>query len=347
MNATIEWLLEGGPYIRYRTRLDLMRLPEDHPLVVADREAMLTEPLVQDLVAELAAWPGPAIASHKSAGQFFHKLTFLADLGLRCGDPGLDAVVERIIALRSAEGPFGLVMNIGAAHGGSGTDQVAWALCDTPLIEYALLKFGMAEAPRVRAAGEYLLQLGRTDAESGRMGWPCAVSSTLGGWRGPGRKDDPCPFANLAMLKMAAQHPAWQDTPQTRMGAETLLTLWSESLSRHPYIFYMGNDFRKLKTPFIWYDLLHVLDALTQFPWLSDDPRLSEMLDLLVSKADGAGRFTAESVWQAWSAWEFGQKKTPSRWLTLVADRILLRVKRLELEDVKVDEDTKHEGTKR
>lgn len=343
MNAPVEWLLEGAPYIRYRTRRDLLGRPETDPQTAADRDAMLREPLVEALVAELAAWPGPAIASHKSASQFFQKLTFLADLGLRGGDPGMAAVIEQITSLRSPEGPFALRMNIGSAHGGSGQDQLAWALCDTPLIGYALLRFGMASDPRVHAAGEHLMGLGRTDPAAGRMGWPCAVSASLGGWRGPGRKDDPCPFANLAMLKMAAQHSAWRDAPETRAGAEILLGLWQDSLTRHPYIFYMGADFRKLKAPFIWYDLLHVLDVLTQFDWLSGDPRLADMLAVLTEKADAQGRFTAESVWQPFAAWEFGQKKAPSRWLTLLAHRILARNARLEQlglehEDAKADE---------
>jgi hypothetical protein len=34
---------------------------------------------------------------------------------------------------------------------------------------------------------------------------------------------------------------------------------------------------------------------------------------------------TSESVWQTWKAWEFGQKQAPSRWLTLLAHRILAR----------------------
>jgi hypothetical protein len=87
----------------------------------------------------------------------------------------------------------------------------------------------------------------------------------------------------------------------------------------------MGTDFRKLKVPFVWYDLLHVLDVLTQFPWLLHDPRLQEMAGLLADKADAGGRFTLESAWQAWGAWEFGQKRAPSRWLTLLAHRILRR----------------------
>jgi hypothetical protein len=88
----------------------------------------------------------------------------------------------------------------------------------------------------------------------------------------------------------------------------------------------MGTDFRKLKVPFVWYDLLHTLDVLTRFEWLWADPRLLDMLERLKSKANDQGRFTIESVWTAWKDWEFGQKKQPSRWLTLLAWRILQRV---------------------
>ncbi len=319
-NSTLAWLLEGAPYIEYRTRRDLLDQPEDDPQVAAARRAMLADPQVQGLVAELAGWPGKVISSHKSAGQPFHKLTFLADLGLQADDPGMDAIIQRILSHQSAQGPFALPMNIAESYGGSGQEQWAWALCDAPLILYALLKFGLGEDERVISAAGHLVGLVRDN------GWPCAVSPELGSWRGPGRKEDPCPFANLAMLKALAQAPAWRDGAAARAGAGSLLALWAESRERHPYIFYMGNDFRKLKAPFIWYDLLHVLDVLSQFPFLRDDPRMQEMTAVLADKAGEQGRFTPESVWQAWNGWEFGQKKIPSRWLTLLALRILRRM---------------------
>jgi hypothetical protein len=50
------------------------------------------------------------------------------------------------------------------------------------------------------------------------------------------------------------------------------------------------------------------------------------MLDLVKSKADGDGRFTPESIWTAWKDWDFGQKKAPSKGLTLFIQRILKRV---------------------
>ncbi len=320
MQAPIDWLLEGELWIEYRTRLDLLGQSESEPQVASAREGLLADPRVMALLAELSRWPGIVISSHKSAGQPFHKLTFIADLGLKPGDRGVDEIIGRVLEHQSDEGPFQLSTNIPTHFGGTGTDQWAWALCDAPLSVYALSKFGLAEHPAVRAATHHLLGLVRDN------GWPCAVSKELGKFRGPGRKDDPCPFANLAMLKALSAIPEQRDSSQCWTGAETLLSLWDESLTQHPYMFFMGTDFRKLKVPLVWYDLLHVLDVLSGFPWLKGDQRLLDMAGLLSSKADDQGRFTLESVWTAWKEWEFGQKKQPSRWLTLLAWRILARL---------------------
>jgi hypothetical protein len=320
MDAPIDFLLEGESYIEYRARRDLLGQPESDPRVASARSGMLASPPVQNLVAELSGWPGKVIASHKSAGQPFHKLTFIADLGLKSGDPGMDKIIAGILAHQSPEGPFQLTMNISEGYGGDAREQWAWALCDAPLVVYALAKFGLQEHPAFRKAVDYLMGLVREN------GWPCAVSQELGNFRGPGRKSDPCPFATLAMLKALSEIEELRDSPACQIGAETLLSLWSKSLTQHPYIFYMGTDFRKIKVPFVWYDLLHTLDVLTRFEWLRDDPRLQDMLENLKSKAGDRGRFTPESVWATWKDWEFGQKKTPSRWLTFAAWRIIARV---------------------
>jgi len=317
MKAPMDWLLESEPWIEYRTRLDLLGQPEEDPQVSSTRVAMLGDARVQGLLAELSGWPGTVISSHKSAGQPFHKLTFIADLGLRASDPGMDVIIARVLEHQSAEGPFQLSTNIPVHFGGTGQDQWAWALCDAPLTVYSLVKFGLKDDLRVKAATSYLAGLVRDN------GWPCAVSKELGKFRGPGRKDDPCPFANLAMLKALSVTEEWRDSPVCHTGANALLELWSESTTKHPYMFFMGTDFRKLKVPLVWYDLLHVLDVLTRFPWLWEDTRLRDVLEVLKSKADDQGRFSLESVWTAWKDWEFGQKKEPSRWLTLSAWRIL------------------------
>jgi len=319
IKAPVDWLLAGDPWVEYRTRIDLLG-ENKTKAVQASRRAILESPLVGGLLDELQQWPWKVISSHKSAGQPFHKLTFLADIGLCVEDPPVARIVKRIASSRSDEGPFALPMNIPEHFGGTGKDQSAWALCDTPLLTYALTCFGLGKDPGVRAAAGYLVGLVRDN------GWPCAVSRELGSFRGPGRKEDPCPFANLAMLKLLSATDSLRDGPAAASGAEALLSAWKESRTRHPYMFYMGTDFRKLKAPFIWYDILHVLDVLSRFPSRRRDKRLLEMAGLLEGKADREGRFTVESIWTAWKDWEFGQKKEPSRWLTLLAHRILARL---------------------
>lgn len=320
MNIPIDWLLAGEPWVAYRTRLDLLGEWETSPSVISSRQAMLESAEVKSVLTELMNWPGTVISSHKSAGQLFHKLTFIAGLGLKAGDPGMDRIISRILEHQAEEGPFQLPVNIPTHFGGNNQDTWAWALCDAPLTTYALAKFGLQDEIAVNQSIVYLMNLVRDN------GWPCAVSKELGNFRGPGRKDDPCPFANLAMLKALSVFDNLRESSAAHNGVETLLYLWQESQIQHPYIFYMGTDFRKLKVPFVWYDLMHVLDVLTNFPWVLTDSRLLEMVDLMKSKADDKGRFTLESIWTVWKGWDFGQKKVPSRWLTLMAWRIIKRL---------------------
>jgi hypothetical protein len=320
LKETIEWLLEGEPWVEYRTRVDLLCQSESNLKVAHTRKEMINHPKVQSLLEELKDWPGTVISSHKSAGQPFHKLSFVADLGLRKGDPYIDEIVGKVFEHKSAEGPFQLPTNIPKHFGGSGSDEWAWALCDAPIVVYSLARFGFGKEEQVQRAVKYMVGLIRDN------GWPCAVSKELGKFRGPGRKGDPCPYTTLVMLKMLLQFEEWAESKEVHVGAESLLDLWSKSRELHPYMFYMGTDFRKLKAPFVWYDILHVLDTLSQFSWLKGDPRLQEMEWTVKSKANDKGRYTPESEWKAWKGWDFGQKKEPSRWLTVLALRVLKRI---------------------
>jgi hypothetical protein len=319
MSELTNWLLEGQPWVEYRTRLDLMDQSETNPQVLQARKAMLAHSWVKSLVAELSEWPGPILKSHKSAGHLLHKLTFVADLGLRANDPGMSQIVQRIFEHRSPENVFQILVNINSHYGGTGKDQFAWMLCDAPLVTYALVKFGLAKSREVQEVVSYLTSLIREN------GWPCAVTSELGNFRGPGRKADPCPYANLVMLKLLAQFPESHADVSVKTGVEVLLSLWEQRKERRPYLFAMGSGFKKLKAPLVWYDILHVADVLTQIPWVRSDERLLEMVEIIKSKADENGFFTPESVWRDWKDWSFGKKRNPSQWLTLVSQRILKR----------------------
>ena len=319
MDALLAWLLEGPSWVRYRALVDLAHEPETSPDVHAARRAMLEDPQVSALIQELQGWPGVVLNSHKSAGQLYHKLRFAADLGLRWDDPGIPEVVRAAMAHQSEQGPFQLSMAVSVAHGGTGHEDRGWALCDAPVIVGTLCELGLSGETTVRRAVDTIAGLARDN------GWPCAVSPELKGFRGPGRKGDPCPCATLACVEMELAAGILHEQ-QTRDGAEALLTQWSERRESHPYMFYMGTDFCRLKAPFIWYDILHVTDALSRIPWLRQDPRLHDMVSVIMEEVRADGRATPGSVWMAWKDWEFGQKKVPSRWVTLLVERVRQRV---------------------
>jgi hypothetical protein len=315
----INWLLDGEPWVEYRTRIDLFNGSENEPEVKVAYDAILAHLNIQNMITELSDWPGPILKSHKKAGHHLHKLGFLADIGLKADDPGIANISQQIKQNKSPEDQFQVLVNIKPGYGGTGEDQYAWMLCDAPLVTYALVKFGEGKTPEVNNALNNLVELQREN------GWPCSVSPELGKFRGPGRKSDPCPYATLVMLQLLAQFPEKHNDPAVKIGVETILSLWEQRKERRPYLFAMGTDFSKLKAPLIWYDILHVTDVLTQISWTLEDQRLQEMIEIVRQKADAIGRFTAESIWIDWKTWEFGQKKEPSRWITLAAQRVLKR----------------------
>ena len=320
MTVLIDWLLEGPPWVEYGTRLDLLHQAGDAPAVRSARGCVAAHGSIRGIIEVLSKWPGPPLKSHKSAGHPLHLLSFLADVGLGVGDPGVEPILSRVLAHQAPEGPFQVLANINPRYGGTGEDQWVWMLCDAPLVLCSLVKLGFRDDPRVRGAVEYLVSLGREN------GWPCGVCPDLGKFRGPGRRADPCPYATLLTLKLLAQLPEMHSSSAAHAGAESLLTLWEQRRERRPYLFAMGSGFEKLKAPLIWYDILHVTDVLSRFGWLREDSRLRQMASSVASKADEEGRFIAESVWLHWKGWDFGQKREPSRWLTLVAQRMLARV---------------------
>jgi len=317
----IKWLLQSDePWTRYRTMVDLLHRPEDHPEVRAARAQMLAHPQVQELIAQAGTWPGPALKRHNDASHPIYTFSTLADFGLRVDDPGMGAGVEALLDHQAPEGAFQTRVNVAESFGGTGEDTWSWMVCDAPTLLYSVQAMGLRDDPRVQRAVDHLVGL------VGENGWRCVVAPELGKFRGPGRKADPCPIANLYALKALAQVPEMLGSPAARTGAEMLLWHWEHQAGRKLYLFGIGTDFRKLKYPFVWYDILHVVDTLSRFPFVQGDSRFREMVGTITAQADEQGLYTATSMYRAWKSWPFADKKSPSPWLTFLVLRILKRI---------------------
>ena len=112
-----------------------------------------------------------------------------------------------------------------------------------------------------------------------------------------------------------------------------LLSHWEQRSKNKFYLFGIGTDFRKLKYPFVWYDILHIVEILSRFSVARLDPRFEQMLSELSAsgEVDDMGRYTATSMYQAWKGWSFADKKVPSPWLTFLVLRILKRTGKIQL----------------
>ena len=324
----IQWLLESDePWTRYRTLVDLLDRPEDDPEVQAARADMLAHPQVQAMMAEATTWGDRPLKRHNDASHPIYKFSTLADFGVRADDAGIRSGIEAVMAHQSPEGAFQTVVNIPRAFGGTDEDTWTWMLCDAPTLLYALLAMGLGDDElrpepaegRVQQAVDHLVSL------VDENGWRCRCAPELGKFRGPGRKADPCPIVNVYALKALAQVPELLDSPATRAGAEMVVWHWEHQTERKIYMFGIGTTFRRLKYPFVWYDILHVVDVLSRFPFVHDDPRFQEMVKTITAQADEDCRYTAGSMYRAWKGWSFADKKNPSPWLTFLVLRVLKR----------------------
>ena len=320
-NGAVEWLLGSGePWTQYRTLVDILGKSEGDVEAEDVRSEMVAHPQVHELIREAADWPGYTLRRHNDAKHPIYKLSTLADFGLSAEDPGMLEVVEKVLAHQSSDGAFQSPINIPEAFGGTNEDLWTWIACDAPTLLYSLLSLGLGGDRRVERAITHLADLVDDN------GWRCTAAPELGRFKGPGKRSDPCPIANVYALKAISVAPKWIDSRAAHRGAEMLLSHWEQRGQRKYYLFGIGTDFSKLKYPFIWYDILHVTDVLSRFPFARDDSRFREMLDTLIVQADEDGRYTAASMYRAWNGWSFADKKRPSPWLTMLVMRIRRRV---------------------
>jgi hypothetical protein len=314
------------PWTRYRTLVDLLDRPQEDAQVQATLGEMLAHRQIRALIAEASTWGDRPLKRHNDAGHPIYAFSTLADFGLQAGDPGLGASVDAVLAHQSPAGAFQTLLNIPPRFGGTGEDTWTWLPCDAPTLLYAVLALN-AQGPipsdrnqRIQMAADHLA------SQVEDNGWRCRGSPEVGRFRGPGRKTDPCPIANVYALKALSLVPHLADSRATRAGTETLLGHWERQAERKIYLFGIGTDYRKLKYPFVWYNVLHVVEVLSRFPFVHADPRFLEMVQAITCQADGGGRYTATSMYRAWKGWSFANKKEPSPWLTYLVLRILQRL---------------------
>ena len=305
-------------WLKYAILLHLCHEPKDN--LVEIRNAALADNRIKSYLIDVANYHRTLVTNHKNPDLTIHKLLFLLDVGFDTEVPEIKTAVDEILKHRDEYAIFQSLTNVPKHFGGAGVDVFSWCLCDAPLLLSVLLKVGMDYYEYIKPGVDHLVSLRRDN------GFPCAVSPELGKFRGPGKKGDCCPYATLIMADLLSYIPEYRDSPVAVSSVNALLNLWENSRDQHPYMFYMGTDFRKLKAPSYWYDIVSVTGVLSKYEFVRDDRRFLEMIAHIKNKQDQDGFFTPESAYQKLKDWDCGQKKMPSPYLTYLCHRIFERL---------------------
>jgi hypothetical protein len=307
----VEWLLsEGQPWVIYRTLVDILGKDESDAEVMVAKAAITEAQPVEAIFARQTpegGWEKDYLCyscSSQHQGDTMGLLSVFADFGLTAEDERVARACEFVLRFQKDSGDFSVVY-----------DDSQTFICLTSNTVRSLAALGLLDDERVQRAYQYIVDTQRLDG-----GWIHSKSAR----RGQRREDVPsCPHATLNVLWALAEHPELRESQIAKNGAGVLLRHWEERT--RPYGWGIGSSWPKLKYPFSWYGLLKYVDVLSRFAFLRDDPHLREVVDLLVARQDGDGRWWAESTYKYWKAFDFGQKKAPSPWITFLALRAIKR----------------------
>ena len=305
-------------WLKYAIRVNL--LGESKADLSNLRNEALQDKKIQAYLNDISDFHSMLVSNHKNPELPIRKLIFLLDIGFDTDIPEIKNAISQLMSHKDNNGIYQSLTNIPKHFGGTGTDIFGWCLCDAPLLLMALLKANLDYQQHIKQGVDFLVALNQP------YGFPCSVSEELGKFRGPGRKDDPCPYATLVMLNLLSDIDEYKNSDIAINGVKNILALWENSLERHPYMFYMGTDFRKLKAPAMWYDIVSVTDCLGKYEYAKNDKRFLEMVRIIKTKQDENGLFTPESIYTKCKGWDFGQKKTISPYLSYLCIRLLGRL---------------------
>jgi hypothetical protein len=309
----IDWLLEGEPFVKYRALVDLLDRPGVDREVVATRRLVPKHRLIKQILDNQnrdGYWgtPGDIRTWWPKKETTFRLLGMLADFGFTQEDRRIARACEYVFSTQLPSGGFGCA------------PPPKPYPCFTGILAESLARLGYGSDPRLKEAYEWLTSGQRLDG-----GFWCKTTGLPGG---PRETEPSCAFATLCVLGALAQNPEYRDGTAARKTVEFMFGCW-DNRGKMKYAGHdsqIGTGWEKLKYPFTDYRILKYLDILSELGVARDDPRMIAMVNVLVAKRDENGCFYPESVHRVWSDFDFGQKKAPSRWVTLIAYRIAKRV---------------------
>jgi len=314
INSRESWLLEKdieNPGARFLALQKLCGSQAGDTEVIEARAAVMNQgPVPQILEAQNpdGSWT-PQSGSNQSTDM---QVVFLAELGADPNDERVHRaclyVLEHKIA---ANGAF--------AYNVPPVPSKA-VLCFNSMLLTSLARLGFSDDPRFITALEWQaraitvdLQPGERYYKSGTCGpeFACGVNSS-----------QPCGWGAVKALRSFAAIPAEKRSSAVRKAVEVGAGfLLSHDLTRadFPYTGKISSSWFKFGFPLsYWADLLEVLEVLADLGY-GNDPRVSGLIQLILSKQDEQGLWKLENSLNGKMWTRIETRGQPSKWVTLRA----------------------------
>ncbi|MHA1439277.1 MAG: hypothetical protein ACTSPD_17030 [Promethearchaeota archaeon] len=316
------FLLESNEsFTVYRTLIDLLDFPINHPDVLEAYKIMLEDTLVDNLLNNLSDWEKDIVTAHNKADYLPNQLWLLLDWGIKPeDDKRMKNAIEKILSHQDEEN--GQFLAYSRAYNRKTKSKFAmWtsALCDHNLIVSILLLSGLKDDKRVKKGINRMNEL-LTKTTQG-YGWKC-VPWLYQKRRGPGRVNDVCPMIIVDALRGYWILPKEEWPTKLIDSGKTLLNCWNNRAEDKPYMFGHGKNFRMPRAPFFWYNIGTVLDSCRHYPELIKTRAFKELIAISLLEFPSNAQFVPKTVYLYFKKYSFGQKKKGSPWLTFFLSRI-------------------------
>jgi hypothetical protein len=330
----LPWLLEDdNPGVRYLALRDLCALPATDPQLDAARElAHRAGPIatVLDAMDPQGFWEKPGAGYGPKYRSAVWSLILLAELGASIDSDVRIATACRYL-LDHALAPGGQFSYSNSGSPSGTIDCLQGNLC------WALTELG-CEDPRLAAAYAWMA---RTVTGEGIAPAHDKAAAKAGADRFYAYKCGPCFACGVnggqacawgavkVMLALAAVPPPKRTPEMVRAIAAGIDFLLAIDPATAAYPTTDGKPPSRSWWSFgfpVFYvtDLLQLAEALVNLG-CGADPRLGNLLALIASKQDAAGRWKLEYVYGAKTWGAYGRKGQPNKWVTLRAARVLQR----------------------
>jgi len=190
--------------------------------------------------------------------------------------------------------------------------------CLTGNMAAALIRIGYANDPKLEKALKWLVKIQNKDG-----GWLCPH------WKAHVKDKHGCFYGTICPLEAFSEVKKENLTKEMKgtieKGAEFLLMHRLFKADHHSYEV-INQSWLKLSFPWFYgYNILRGLDVLTKLGYMKDE-RLNDAVDVLLQKRQSNGAWILESAPIGRMQTNIEAKGKPSKWITLIALRVLKRL---------------------